>query len=137
VGVPLVFAGGSWMRRGPGLTDDRAMAPRGFLAVMRKAELEADRVAVSILSAAGYGPAALLRYLQRTQRDFPPESKVESMLPARDERLSALQTLVAASSAGSPQRGVRFPSIQARVSELSARYNVRPPADAPPTLRRN
>jgi predicted Zn-dependent protease len=137
MGVPLVFAGGSWMRRGPSVTDDRAMAPRGFLAVMRNAELEADRVAVSILSAAGYEPAALLRYLRRTQRDFPPESKVESMLPGRDERLSVLQTLAAASSAGATQRGVRFPSIQARVSELSARYNVRPPADGAPTLRRN
>ena len=75
--------------------DDRALMPVGYLRTQWSNELDADRVAVDIMAAAGYAPAALLDYVRRTQRTVPGEAGRYSALPSREERISALETAVA------------------------------------------
>lgn len=92
--IPLVFLGG-WMGRGAAGNDDRAFVPVGYLKIQRSNELDADRVAVTIMAAAGYDPAALVDYIRRTQRVLTAESGMYSALPPREERITALETAVA------------------------------------------
>jgi metalloendopeptidase OMA1, mitochondrial len=66
-GVPLIYMGGS-----TGLHADpqrTRLIPRGYLETQRRHELEADRLGMDLALQAGYDPAALRRYLQKTQAD--------------------------------------------------------------------
>lgn len=134
--VPLVFAGAG-ARVGVPADDDRAFIPLGLIPTQCEAELAADRGGVTMLSAAGYQPAALLRYISRTQRDLSPGKTARSMLPPRQERIAALQSAIAVLPAGGVDDGAKFASTRTRVRELSSRYEARPPRDTPPTLRRS
>ena len=80
--IPLIFMGGS---------HDRALVPARFLKIRRDYELDADRVAVKIMAAAGFDPAALLEYIRRTQRALRAKPGM-SALPPREERISASET---------------------------------------------
>ena len=83
--IPLIFLGG-W-----GVANETNGAiPVGFLKTQRTYELEADRQAVAVMSAAQYDPAALVRYVSREQR---PDS-VFSSLPPRAERTNALEAAI-------------------------------------------
>jgi predicted Zn-dependent protease len=63
--IPLVYVGsaaGSAIPR-----DNSLVLPMKLLAMSRADEVEADRLAVGIMSAAGYDAAALARYIEREQ----------------------------------------------------------------------
>ncbi len=61
--IPLIFMGG-WAGDPNG-----TLVPVGFRRFQRANEIEADRVAVPTMAAAGYDPGALLRYISRVQAD--------------------------------------------------------------------
>jgi predicted Zn-dependent protease len=84
--IPLIFIGGS---AGFGVRKaGRPAFPIGFLESARRLELQADEVAVQILSRTGFDPRLLFRYIERRQQD-PPNPSL-SPLPSREERLAAL-----------------------------------------------
>lgn len=87
----------------------------GLLAHRRSLELEADRLAVWMMAAAGYDPNALVEYIARTQ---PGGSEVFSPLPAREKRLAAMRELIATLPARAYTAGEEFPAIQAEVRRL-------------------
>jgi beta-barrel assembly-enhancing protease len=89
--IPLISIGG-WSGSG---TPRTGMAiPRGFVQSHRESELEADRMAVAMMSAAGYDPEALARYIEREQRPDPAQPNPYSPLPERAARLAAIHALV-------------------------------------------
>lgn len=83
--VPLVFMGG-W--RGLGDQDIGLQGP--FLKLQRTRELDADREAVRVMSAAGYDPHALVRYIEALQ----PADNAFSSLPPPSERIAALEETI-------------------------------------------
>ena len=113
--MPLVFSSGS-------------RAPLAFLQFALAYELEADLLAVPIMTGAGYDPSALLRYIQRVQVDSPGSAGPSSPLPPRDKRVAALKEAIAALPAREYSVGSDFARIQNEVRSLT------PPA--PPSLRR-
>lgn len=123
----LILAGG------PGDCDG-ALIPAEYLPILRNDELDADRIAVNTLAAAGYDPVALRDYVRRTQRASTARSGICSVLPPREERISALETaLVNLPNTGRWSSG-EFNAIRNRVRELTA---PRPSAPRkPPTLLR-
>jgi predicted Zn-dependent protease len=82
--IPLVFMGG-WVRSG-------SAVPLGFLTFARAYEREADLLAVHAMARAGFDPAALARYIERTQVD--PKPPVYSSWPARDDRLAGIKEAI-------------------------------------------
>jgi predicted Zn-dependent protease len=88
---PLIFMGG-WA--GYAIRPPYSALPVAFRASQLKSELESDRVAVSMLSAAGYDPQALARYIERVQPDGPPLRNAAAPYPDKDQRLSALQEAI-------------------------------------------
>ena len=63
--IPHVYMGG-WT----GSHADGSLAvPIGFLKFQRGFEREADLIAVQVMAKAGYDPAALIGYIDRTQVD--------------------------------------------------------------------
>jgi predicted Zn-dependent protease len=135
--VPLV-CGRGWTGMGAAGNGDRAYAPEECLKIWRSNELAADRVAVHVMAAAGYEPAALLDYIRRTQRDLAPASVKYSVLPPREIRIGALETAVANLPSRSGPSGGEFGAIQDRVRELAAPSVGKPPSalKQPPSLRR-
>jgi predicted Zn-dependent protease len=124
--VPLIFLGG-WPTGSAGFA-----IPAGFALEQRKLELDADAHAVESLAAAGFDPAALLRYLARVQADTP-VSKTVSPLPTKEERLAALRSRIGQIAAkpyeaGSPEF-LRLQGEVRRVKEAPARI-------VPPALKR-
>jgi predicted Zn-dependent protease len=122
-GTSLIFMG-SWM-------GGRTALPAAFMKEQRANELDADRVAVDIMAAAGYDPAALPAYVDRTQGMLTAEAASRAGLPTRDERISALNTAVANTRFSASRPAGDLQAIQDRVRELSA-----PPKRPVPSLRR-
>lgn len=116
--IPLFFIGG-WTNLGGG----DQMIPMDLRETFRANELEADRKAIKLLADAGYDPAALLRYIRRTQRD-----SMNSSLPPRVERIDAMEKTLAEIP---QQPSDEFAIVQKRVRDLIAL-----PKKEPPTLRR-
>ncbi len=80
--VPAVYMGGG--------TGDIVL-----LRTWRKCELDADRLSASKMSAAGYDPAALARYIDRLQASYDEYSpKIFSPLPRRTQRLEAIRAVI-------------------------------------------
>lgn len=94
--IPLLFMGG-WAGVHANTQQGQVLVPQGFLASLRKFELEADRFAVDLAGKAGYDPGALARYIRRVQ---PADSGRPSPLPAKGERLGALEDTLAQGSVG-------------------------------------
>jgi predicted Zn-dependent protease len=118
--IPLIQAGGGQVGNAQEL-----LIPVGLLRFQRANELEADRVAVPTMAAAGYDPAALLRYISRVQPETTGQVKVLfSPMPTRDERIAAIQKAIGKLG--------EFPRIQDAVRSSMPK----PPEDRPPTLRR-
>jgi predicted Zn-dependent protease len=113
-GIPLVFMGG-W-------TGDERMMPAAFARTHQKREMEADKSALRLLAAAGYDPAALLRYVERFRT------------PAREDRIAALAEAVQALEPRSYSVSGGFDAARDEVRRLLNQ----PPAEKkePPTLRR-
>jgi beta-barrel assembly-enhancing protease len=84
--IPLIFMGG-W-------TGSATALPLGFVSTQRQLELDADRAAAAAVSAAGYDPEALVRYIRRNQSGT--ASPVFSALPPLERRVPALQDAIAA-----------------------------------------
>jgi predicted Zn-dependent protease len=69
--------------------------PLGLLQMRRKMELDADRRAARKMSAAGYNPKALTRYIDREQASYDDYSPRKfSSLPRRKERLEAINAVI-------------------------------------------
>jgi predicted Zn-dependent protease len=121
--VPLVFDGG----RSDGLSP--IFPPKE----VRARELQADLLAVQVLSESGYEPAALLRYVQRRQPDAT-MARVFSALPPKADRVAALEQAIAALPPRTYSESSEFPAIQAEARRLVAPEP--PPEFRRPTLRR-
>jgi predicted Zn-dependent protease len=89
--IPLLFMGG-WAGVHANTQQRQMLFPQGFLASLRKFELEADRFALDLTGKAGYDPGGLVRYVRRVQ---PADSGSPSPLPPKEERLAALEGLTA------------------------------------------
>jgi predicted Zn-dependent protease len=113
--IPIIFIGG-WIT-GPGAAP---FVPAGFLKIQRGYELDADRVAVNMMAAAGFDPAALIEYIRRTQRALTAKSEKYSVLPPREERISALEAAIASLPSRTGRPIEEFKAIQDRVRELTA-----------------
>jgi predicted Zn-dependent protease len=72
--------------------------PAGLMGFQRTFETEADTKAVSIVSAAGFDPAALVRYIGRVPAVEAPgtNARVFAALPAREERVAAMNSAIQA-----------------------------------------
>lgn len=91
VSVPqLTGWSGYAMAQGRGL-----LIPLSLLSTWRGFELQADRLAAERMPAAGYDPAALIRYMERDRPSQPGTvARVFSVLPDREARVRAIQTVV-------------------------------------------
>jgi predicted Zn-dependent protease len=122
--VPLMF----W---GPVHAEDQdlPLIPTALMRQHRQNEMEADRLAIQLLSRAGFEPRALRRYVARTQGG---KSRVWSAAD-KEERLAAIdQTLRDGIEARSLEGREQFERVQAVVrSIVDVSRN-----DRPPTLRR-
>jgi beta-barrel assembly-enhancing protease len=105
--VPLVFMGGH-MGMGPA-EGDRSSLPFGFIKEQHRRELDADKQALAILTAAGYEATALRRYVDRTQRDLNPEL---TALPLRAGRIADLESAEAGLQPNTPRQGEELKAIQ-------------------------
>jgi len=126
--APLIRTGG-WA--GDAVKPGQSSAiPLGLLRFQRLSEFEADRLAVSAMAEAGFDPAALASYISRVQ---PPEDIAQprafSSLPARDQRLAALQEAIQKLPAKTYPASEVFQTIQ---DEVRRAMPAPPPA---PTLR--
>jgi predicted Zn-dependent protease len=119
--IPLVFVGG-WT------ANAATMLPVGLLQVQRQFESEADLQAVKLLSSAGYEPSALVRYLDRVQKD--PAQPSYSAFPLRGDRVAAIAGAIAAL----PDRTY---TSSGDLSRIQAELRAMVPAERPaPSLRR-
>ncbi len=125
---PLIFMGG-WA--GYAIRQQDNAIPVAFRATQRQNELEADRLAVSMLSAAGYDPRALARYIERVQPADPPLRSATAPYPDKDERLAALQTAIGQLPPATYSAHSGLDVIHQDVTKLTAR-----PTKTPPRLAR-
>jgi beta-barrel assembly-enhancing protease len=89
--IPLIFMGG-W--QGFAISRSGALAvPRSFSKSHRAFELDADSLAAEMMSAAGYNPEALARYIERVQPPDPPQADEYSPMPERSARAAAIRAL--------------------------------------------
>lgn len=128
--VPLIYMGG-WsgyaMRQGASLA-----IPLGFLQFWRKMELEDDGLAARKMAALGYDPAALARFIDRTQAAYDQyRNRVTSPLPLRTERIAAIQEVIASLPAQSYSPHTGFDRIQDDVRRLAPAATPVPPHKAP------
>jgi predicted Zn-dependent protease len=127
--MPLVFISG-W--NGLGAAEPRSLLPMSLFKRQRENELQADTQAVSMMSAAGFDPEALLSYIARVpaKQLRGATSQQFATLPDRDTRVAAVQQAIQelptkSYPAADPDE---FGRIQAQVPE-PAQVQV-------PTLRR-
>jgi beta-barrel assembly-enhancing protease len=97
-----------------------ADVPMTYRRFVRGYELEADLLAVPIMARAGFDPSALIRYIQRVQRDPPASGAPFSALPARDERVAALENAIAFLPAREYAVGSDFARIQEDVRRAAS-----------------
>jgi predicted Zn-dependent protease len=126
--TPLIFMGG-W--KGYAIQQGASLAvPLGFLKMHRVLELQADTMAVQMMSDAGYDPAALARYIEREQAPDDPQPKPFSPIPERSERVAAIRAIV--TGRVYPDHP-GFTAIQDEVRRLTSALEK---PKAPPTLIR-
>jgi hypothetical protein len=95
----------------------------------RADELEADAIAVPLMSGAGFDPAALLRYIERRQ----PVDRPDTPFPVRADRIAGLQQAIRDLPPATYSESDKFYAIQEQVRPLP----VSPPqSDSRPTLFR-
>jgi predicted Zn-dependent protease len=127
--TPLIYMGG-WT--GYAIRDGNSYSvPLQFLAMKRKSEVEADRLAAAKMAVADYDPAALARYIDREQVRFDEAVRNPKFaaLPPREERVDAIQAVIA----GLPQHSYSphpgFAQIQDEVRRLAgaSETTIKPP----------
>lgn len=118
---------GSSVRQSAGL-----QVPLGMLSFARKLELDADALGAKAMAGAGLNPEALVRYLDREQRDLSGAvAPAFAQWPDRGTRLAALRALIATLPASTyAEPGREFTAFQQEVRRLAAS----PPA---PPLKRD
>jgi predicted Zn-dependent protease len=126
--IPLIYMGGS---TGYAIRQGSVLLPIAFLTFQRKSELESDQLAVRILSAAGYDPQALERYIERVQPADTPLRNAMAPYPDKDKRLAALQAAIQQLPPASYSAHPGLDAIHQEVTRLTAR-----PARTPPRLAR-
>ena len=127
--VPLITMGGP---SGYAIRQGNALAlPMAFLAFQRNNELESDQLAARMLSAAGYDPQALGRYIERVQPADPPLRNATAPYPDKDTRLAALRETIRQLPSATFSVHPGLDAIQQEVTRLTAR-----PAKTPPRLAR-
>jgi predicted Zn-dependent protease len=91
--APIIYMGG-WT--GYAVQKGQSLAiPLAMVQMWRKFELDADRLAASKMSTAGYDPEALARYIDREQASYDEHSqKISSPLPRRAQRLAAIHAAI-------------------------------------------
>jgi beta-barrel assembly-enhancing protease len=125
---PLIFMGG-WA--GYAIRQQDTAVPVAFRASQRTSELESDRLAVSLLSAAGYDPQALARYIDRVQPADPPLPNATAPYPDKRQRLAALQAAIRQLPPATWSAHPGLDAIQQELTHLAAR-----PTKTPPRLAR-
>jgi predicted Zn-dependent protease len=125
--IPLIFMGG-WS--GMHAQGAQVAMPLGFLTHQREFELEADRIAVKSMAAAGYDPAALIPYIERTHVD--PARLDRSPLPPKEERLAAIRQAIADLPNTFEQVREEVRKLTAPPEKPDVRPTLRRPADPPP-----
>ncbi|MBZ5677581.1 MAG: hypothetical protein LAP61_25340 [Acidobacteriia bacterium] len=129
--IPIVFIGGLY---GLGLRSNGSLVPR----IQRENEGRADAIAVQTMSAAGYEPEALARYVERVQTPPAKSAGNFAVLPGRDARVAALRQAIAELPARTyPATDPdEFGRMQEQV-RITVRSTISPAEDRPrPTLRR-
>jgi predicted Zn-dependent protease len=93
--IPLIFMGG-WT--GYGIRQAASIQiPIGLLQGQRVFETQADRLAVTTTSSAGYDPSAFVRYIGRVAATQPgTTAQVFANLPTPAERVASMQTAIQA-----------------------------------------
>jgi predicted Zn-dependent protease len=104
--IPLILVSGT-----------ASFLPSSALEQYRQVELDADQRAVAIMSRAGFDPEALVRYLDRVQL----ESGVRSPLPARSERIAALQRVIRGLPLANYSQSEEFYEIQEATRRIASR----------------
>jgi len=125
--IPLVFMGG-WAGYGVRQAST-TVVPQAMLAFQRTLETQADALAITITSRAGFDPSALVRYIGREQAAEPGTvGTVFAALPSTEMRVSAMQGAIQAlpQQAYTPPDPDEFGRIQAEVRR------VMPLAEQPP-----
>jgi predicted Zn-dependent protease len=103
----------------------------GLLQMWRKMELEADRLAAKAMSAPGYNPKALARYIDREQASYDDYSPRRlSSLPRRTERLEAINAVIGELPAQTYPPHEGLDKVQEEVRRLTATVS----SGNPPTL---
>jgi len=93
--IPLVFMGG-WAGYGVRQANT-AVVPQAMLTFQRAQETQADTLAITITSKAGFDPLALVRYIGREQAAAPGAvGTVFAVLPPTEMRVSAMQSAIQA-----------------------------------------
>jgi predicted Zn-dependent protease len=128
--IPLIYMGGGM---GYAIRQGQSMAvPLGLLQMWRKCELDADRLAASKMSIAGYDPEALARYIDREQASYDGNSqKISSPLPPRTQRLEVIHSVIRELPVQVYAPHQELDTIQEEVRQLTAGMS---PAKLPPTL---
>jgi predicted Zn-dependent protease len=126
--MPLIIMGG-WA--GYAIRQQDSTVPVAFWTSQRKNELESDQLAVRMLSAAGYDPQALARYIERVQPADPPLRNAMAPYPDKDQRLAALQAAIRQLPPATYSAHSGLDPIQQEVTHLSPR-----PTKTPPRLAR-
>lgn len=106
--------------------------PLGFLQFRRASELQADSLAVQAMAAAGYNPASLADYVERTQPVDGLPAPVFRALPERDARVAAIRAAMQNLPVTTYPAHDSFAAIQDEILRLKEAM----PAKAPPRLSR-
>lgn len=126
-----VFVPASLLLAAQDETEFAAAPPLSFLQVQRDNELEADRLATRTMTATGFDPRGLVRYIGRVQPEAGERPWAFSPLPSRSQRVGALEEVVRALPAHVTVAGDAFQAIQEQVRPLMSA----PAEKRPPTLR--
>jgi predicted Zn-dependent protease len=117
--IPLIFMGG-WTGYGIG-QDSSVLLPAGFLKSRRQFEDDADALAVTMTSRAGFDPEALVRYIGRVPpTEVGTTSTAFATLPTPDQRVASMRTAIQAlpqQTYVTPDRA-GFTGVQAEVRRL-------------------
>ncbi|HYM10386.1 MAG TPA: M48 family metalloprotease [Bryobacterales bacterium] len=124
--IPLIYMSGV-----SDTGEDGLAIPAGFLQRQRAFELEADRLAASVLASAGYDPRALVRYIGRVQPENSGRPEAFSSLPSRATRLAGLEQAIQALGtlpAVSDSATSNFQLVQQELRRLAPNAVRRPPS---------
>jgi predicted Zn-dependent protease len=116
-GAPLIFMGG-WA--GYAVGSQYNAVPIALRSAQRESELESDQAAVRMLSAAGYDPQALARYIERVQPADAPSGNGMAPYPDKDQRLAALRPAIRQLPSVTSPAHPGFDEIRREVMRLTA-----------------